>query len=142
VENSSIPAGELKAWFMSYQRDWRWDTIMTCFDFHANQMSYGGFRTLEEEEDVRFRQDGDSVVEEKVSRMKSGADILKENKDKASLISEAIALRKKGEDLLEEIKKEFSTLDTALEKEGLLRMTDVQDTGSWETFIKRIRATE
>lgn len=140
VEGRSLAANRLRIWFMKYQRDWRWDTIMTCFDYHAEMMEFGGARTMEELEDVEYIEDEENGIrEEKTYREVPVDKLAKGNLDKGKNIAEGIAMRQKGEALWEEIKKEYVQLDSALEKEGFKRITEQVDIFSWEAFIASLR---
>lgn len=133
VENNNATVNGIVAWFMEYQKDWRWDSIMTYFEYHSEMMRFGSIKTQEqivvgEEEGGKKMLSDVSIDEQAKGNFRKGVNIEK-----------AVDMRRKGEELLEEIKREYVNIDTALFKEHKLTMTGAYDIESWETFIATIR---
>lgn len=78
-------------WLLGYQKDWRWITIISCFEYHSKSVR---------------------------TRTSSQIFTAKENVEVGNYLDQGIKKRLEGERLLKEIRIEFVNLDTALEKEG------------------------
>lgn len=133
VENNNATVNNIVAWFMEYQKDWRWDSIMTYFEYHSEMMRFGSIKTQEQ-----------IVVGEEEGGKKTLSDVsideqAKGNFRKGVNIEKAVEMRRKGEELLEEIRQQYVTVDTIMEKEGRRRMTDSTNIESWEHFIAGVR---
>lgn len=142
VDNSSLFAQNIKVWFMRYIRDWRWETIMAYFDYHSEMMKFGGFKTIEEIEDVSYEdlgEEGGGIQEVKTVKAIPVDKLAKGNIDKGSNLEKATQLRKQAEEMWEEIKKEFMVTDTVLEREGSMKITSTVDPESWEQFIRSLK---
>lgn len=139
IESASLAAKDLRVWLMRHTRDWRWDTIMTCFDYHAEMMEFGGFKTMDQLETIKYTESEGGMQEVKEYHSVSVDKLSKGNLDKGSNIEKGIAMRQKGETLLEEIKKEFQQVDSVLEKEGKRKITAATDIMSWEKFIASLQ---
>lgn len=133
VENNNTTVNNTVAWFMEYQKDWRWDSIMTYFEYHSEMMRFGSIKT--QEQIVVGEEEGGKKVLSDVSIDEQA----KGNFRKGVNIEKAVEMRRKGEELLEEIRQQFVTVDTVMEKEGRRRMTDSTNIESWEHFIASIR---
>lgn len=133
VENNNATVNGVVAWFMEYQKDWRWDSIMTYFEYHSEMMRFGSIKTQEQivvgEEEGGKKMLSDVSIDE----------MAKGNFRKGINIEKAVDMRRKGEELLEEIKREFVNVDTIMQREHKRNMTDATDIESWESFIATIR---
>lgn len=120
---------ELVSWLMIYQRDWRWDSAMAYFDYHAEIMKFSGVRTPDKEQ--VSNKEG-QLVNEDIDIDK----IVAANIKKGELIKKAIEMRLLGEAILKELQKEYVTVDTALEKEGRTKLTETVDIMKWEHAVR------
>jgi hypothetical protein len=105
VKGKDDAANQVISWFLDYQKDWRWKTIVRCFEYHSTVMN--------------------------MPQMGTSKDTL----DIGRCITEAVNKRKEGEKLWKEIKTEFVNLDTILEQEGKHKITENIDFMSHEQFI-------
>lgn len=120
---------QVVAWFIGYQQDWRWHTIMTCFQYHADMMRFANTKVATEVED------GEDEEGKKKYRYIADDKVATTNIRKGEAIQKAIAQRREGEGMWKEIQKDFMQLDTVLEKEGKMKATDSVDIMSHEKFI-------
>jgi hypothetical protein len=132
IHNDHVQVNEVVGWFFEYQKDWRWQSVLTCFDFHSEMMRFGGFKTVDE-----IKEDGKEPGE-KITKEVSTDKKAKGNLDKGGNIQKGIELRLKGEAMLEEIRKDYVVLDTVAEKEGLGKITDTINPESWAGFIRKL----
>lgn len=96
--------------------NWKWRTILSCFDFHAINTKAATEPTVSQDE----------------------LDKAKINKAKGELLKESIRQREVGENLLLEIKKEYVKTDRATQQDFSFEVTDEKhiDPMSWRQFIK------
>lgn len=111
VERTDAAINKVIDWYIDFQKDWRWTTIVACFEYHSEVMQM---------------------------KPSSNAKLAKETLDIGKCIDEAIKRRREGNKLWEEIKKEFVNLDSALDKEGVKKITERIDFMSHEQFISKI----
>jgi hypothetical protein len=97
--------------------NWKWRTILTCFDYHAIN--------------IRIATEPTKSTDE--------LDAAKINKAKGELLKESIRQREVGENLLKEIKSEYVKSDRATQQDFGFEMTNEKtiDPMSWSGFIKR-----
>jgi hypothetical protein len=102
--------------------NWKWRTILTCFDFHAIN--------------IRIATEPTKSTDE--------LEAAKINKAKGELLKEAIRQREVGENLLKEIKSEYVKSDRATQQDFGFEMTSEKniDYMSWRQFIKRKKEKE
>ncbi len=107
--------------FLNRQRDWRYRTAITCFDFHSKH--------------IKSAMEPTNVTDE--------LEKSKINKSKGELLQAAIKQREIGESLLLEIKKDFVKLDHITQTEFGFNSTDIEkiDIMSWRQYIKRRNTT-
>lgn len=130
IHNENELVNHVVAWYLDYQRDWRWQSIATCFEYHSEMMRFGGFRTLEE-----IVEDGDDTGE-KITKEISTDKVAKANTEKGSNIQKGIEHRLKGEAMLDEIRRDFVSLDTITDKEGAGKITETTNPMSWASFLR------
>lgn len=94
---------------------WKWRTIITCFDYHADALSTIG----------KGIKSTDELEKSKI------------NKANGELLKEAIRQRNTGEDLLREIKSEYVKTDRATQQDFGFEITDEQKINhlSWRDWI-------
>jgi len=94
---------------------WKWRTILTCFDYHADALSTisKGVKSTDELEKSKI------------------------NKANGELLKQAIHQRTVGEELLKEIKSEYVKTDRATQQDFGFEVTDEQklDIFSWRDWI-------
>jgi hypothetical protein len=97
-------------WYIDQQKDWRWQTIVTGIEFHSRAQA-----------------------------LSKGADSLKDMHSAGSTLNVAEERREKADRYLDNIRTEFADLDTALEKEDRVKVSErlSNDPTVWEMFIKR-----
>lgn len=127
-------------WFTLSQRDYRWDSIRACFDYHSEMMLFAGTQNDDDISYETFETDAEGkkqpvTITEDVDLDKQIANNIK----KADCIKAGIAMRQQGEEMLKEIQRDFVNIDTGLHKEGVTRLTEVVDILKWETFVKGLR---
>lgn len=95
-------------WYIERQKDWRWGEILSNIEFHSRGLA-----------------------------LSQGANAIKEMKEAGSMKETATLLREKADVFLDNIRKEFVDLDTVIEKEGRVKLTErlKNDHSSWELFI-------
>lgn len=105
--------------FIKRQPDWRFRTIVTCFDFHSKHIG--------------------TAAEPISATITDDLEKAKINKAKGELLKEAIRQREVGEQLLLQIKKDYVNLDHVTQSEFGFIATEVEkyDVQSWRSFIKR-----
>lgn len=134
IQNQNHTVNDIVAWFVGFQVDWRWDAVLSCFEYASEMMRFAKTKTnehiVEATEDGGGKQQLQEVDIEKLSRG---------NLVKGKNLQDAIEQRKKGEELLKELREQFSVLDTVLHKEGYRKATDLQAMESWEAYIKELR---
>lgn len=128
-------------WFTLYQRDYRWDEVRSCFDYHSEMMIFAGVKTPDTLSYDTYEKDEEGVdntvtVTEDIDLDK----IIGNNLKKAECLKKGIEMRELGMHKLKEIRKDFVNLDTALHKEGVVRITETVDIMKWEPFIKAMRS--
>lgn len=98
--------------------NWKWRTILSCFDFHAINIKIATEPTTSTDE----------------------LDKAKINKAKGELLKEAIRQREVGENLLKEIKTDYVKTDRATQQDFGFEVTDekVIDPMSWRNFIRTL----
>lgn len=133
IQNNNAAVNQVAAWFIEYQADWRWDTVIACFEYHAEMMRFA--KTKTQDQLVEDTEEGGKKImgDVDIKTLAEG------NVKKGSNIELAINMRKKGEALLVEMREEFVQLDTILVKEGKRKMTDATKINSWEYFIADLR---
>lgn len=147
---------EVIGWFVAYQQDWRWETIIACFQYHSNMMRFSNSVAAvpedEDDEDDYDVPEDDIALWKDSFRQKAGAKKKKKpsylsedkvaavNLKKGDTIQKAIERRREGEAMWQEIQKEFVQLDTLLAKEGRSKATDAVDILSHEKFIAKRNA--
>jgi len=96
--------------------NWKWRTILSCFDFHAIN--------------IKIATEPTTSIDE--------LDKAKINKAKGELLKEAIRQREVGENLLKEIKAEYVKTDRATNQDFHFEVTDEKriDPLSWREYIK------
>lgn len=99
--------------------NWKWRTILSCFDFHAINIKAATAPTTSTDE----------------------LDKAKINKAKGELLKEAIRQREVGENLLKEIQKDYVRSDRATQQDFNFEMTgeDKIDPLSWRQYIRRLK---
>ena len=97
-------------WYIDQQRDRRWGKIISGFEFDS-----------------------------KATALASGASDMDGMKEAGTILDSAKKRLEDATKLLEEIRREFVDLDTVLEKEDKLKVTDrlKNDPTNWEMFIHR-----
>jgi hypothetical protein len=97
--------------------NWKWRTILTCFDYHAinTRLATEATKSMDELEAAKI------------------------NKAKGELLKESIRQREVGENLLKEIKSEYVKSDRATQQDFGFEMTSEKtiDPMSWSAFIKK-----
>lgn len=98
--------------------NWKWRTILSCFDFHAINIQLATENT----------KSTDELEKAKI------------NKAKGELLKESIRQREVGENLLKEIKSEYVKTDRATQQDFGFEVTDEKkiDPMSWRQWIQRI----
>jgi hypothetical protein len=98
LDNKHEEAFALANWYVDYQKDWRWGTIITYMDYDrmANNMSNKG--AIDAQEGVQI----------------------------GKMLELSTKRRREADLLLDEIRTEFLSLDTALSKEDREKITDVE----------------
>ena len=136
IENSNFTVNDIVAWFVDYQTDWRWDAIVSCFEYASEMMRFA--KTKTEQRVFQDQDEGGKMVfnEVDIDKLSSG------NMKKGQNIEAAISQRKRGEELLKEIEEEFVQLNTVMHKEGKRQPTDLKHIESWEIYIKELRGHE
>jgi len=96
--------------------NWKWRTILSCFDFHAINIKIATEPTTSTDE----------------------LDKAKINKAKGELLKEAIRQREVGENLLKEIQKDYVKTDRATQTDFGFEMTHEKniDIMSWRAFVR------
>lgn len=138
IYNENEYVNQVVAWYYEYQKDWRWHSILTSFEYHAEMMRFAGFRTPEElhEEIITQENTAKQIKSIPISELAKG------NKEKGANIQQGIEARQKGEKMLEEIRHEYMTLDAISEKEGKVKFTETYDPMCWATFLRSLKANE
>lgn len=123
--------------FLGKLTDWRWSTIFTQLDYHANMLRFANQKTDSEKKFDKMSKEG--VVKE----MKVDIDmdtVAKINIQKGTLLKNAIEARHEADRLLEAIRKDFLPTDTATQSDFGFAFTDSAkkkiDIYSWRDFIK------
>ncbi len=98
--------------------NWKWRTILSCFDFHAINIKIATEPTTSTDE----------------------LDKAKINKAKGELLKEAIRQREVGENLLREIKTDYVKTDRATQQDFGFETTEEKniDIMSWRNFIREL----
>lgn len=134
VENGNHTVNNVVAWYIDHQADWRWDAILSCFEYASEMMRFAKTRTDDKVYHDKDEQNNKIVLRDvDVDKLSAG------NLKKGQNIEAAIAQRRKGEELLKEIEEEFVTLNTVMNKEGKRRPTDLNNIDSWEAYIAGLR---
>ena len=96
-------------WYLNRQKDWRWNTIISGWEFHAKAQS-----------------------------LQSTASDVKSMNEAASMLNIADARREKSDNLWDQIKREFMDIDSALAAEKKDKLTDrlKKDDSTWELWVK------
>lgn len=136
VKRQHAVANDIIAWLMEYMRDWKWDTVITLFEYHAEMMRLASKQT---DDEFKEKFDMEEGQEEIVTTDISIEKIVSTNIKKKQLIQEGINARRDGEAMLKEIKREWMAVDFALKHEGLGVITDANKIESWEHYISSIR---
>lgn len=112
---------EIVAQYLQRQQDWRFRTVVTCFDFHSKHIR--------------------SATEPIKAIILDDLEKAKTNKAKGELLKEAIRQREVGEQLLLEIKKDHVKLDHITQGEFGFTASDIEkvDIMSWRSFIKSLK---
>ncbi len=97
--------------------NWKWRTILTCFDYHAINIKLATEPTK-------------SIDELEAAKI---------NKAKGDLLKESIRQREVGENLLKEIKAEYVKTDRATQQDFGFEMTSEKmiDPLSWRAYIRQ-----
>lgn len=95
VHNTEDVFSKVIDWFLESQKDWRWKTVVTCYEYHSVVM-----------------------------QMKPSVSA-KDTLEIGRCIDEAIKRRNQGDKLLKEMQTEFVNLDHALKKEGKRPVTSM-----------------
>lgn len=98
--------------------NWKWRTILSCFDFHAINTKAATEPTTSTDE----------------------LDKAKINKAKGELLKEAIRQREVGENLLKEIQKDYVKTDRATQQDFNFEITNERniDIMSWRSWIREL----
>lgn len=112
IENKNEVVNDSIFNFLTELTDWRWHTIFTCLDYHANMIRFATQKTEEEKSIDKVNKEG---VVKTLSQDYDIDVIAKVNKNKGELLEQAIKQRQKGEELLKEIKKDFVATDNAVQ---------------------------
>lgn len=123
---SNEPFDSIIKWFIGWQRDWRWESIMTHLDYYSNMMEFAQSKTPTTKESV-----SQGIP---VSVKATHADIAVANQRKGDLIEKATEIREKADMLLTQIRREYMQLDTICEQEGRIKVTDDFDQTSLEYY--------
>lgn len=101
---------DLSNWYLKYQKDWRWQMIITHIEF--------------------------SSMAEKIAAR--GAIDAKDAIDIGKMIEIGKQRRQDADDMVDKLRKEFIALDTVLEKEGRVKISDIDEENfmSHEQWIK------
>lgn len=133
IENSSQTVINLVAWFVDYQADWRWEAVLSHFEFASEMMRFARTKT-EDSIVVDVAEGGKKILQEvDIETLSKG------NTAKGKNLIDAIDHRRKGDEMLKEIQSEFVTLDTALQKEDKRKATDKESIENWQQYIKELR---
>lgn len=127
-------------WFTLYQRDYRWDDIRACFDYHSEMMLFAGVKNPDSISYESFDEDEEGIKQPVINT--EDIDIEKQianNIKKASCLKAGMEMRDIAQEKLKQIQRDYVNLDTALHKEGVVRITETVDITKWEPFIKSIR---
>lgn len=133
IENNDPDVQAVVGWFVLHQIDWRWDAIISCFEYASEMFRFAKTKT---DDKIVVKSEGDKkeFAEVDIDRLTKG------NMAKGLNLDKAIAQRRAGEELLKELRQDFVVLDTALEKEGKRKVTDAaKNIESWESFIKELK---
>lgn len=93
VENKNEMVNRITDWYLDFQKDWRWNNIIRCFEFHATAVA------------AKAKGDAKSTIEI------------------GKLLDEGLRQRREGEKLIDEIQKDFANLDSVLEQEKKEKIT-------------------
>lgn len=122
--------------YLSELTDWRWQTVFTLLDYHANMIRFVNQKTDAEKTFNKLNKEGD------VKTLTEDYDIdtiTKVNKQKGELLDQAIQSREKADKLLMEIRKDFVSTDTAVQADFGFSFSDTSkkkiDIYSWKDFI-------
>jgi hypothetical protein len=109
ISNEHTQSFDLATWYLNYQKDWRWSNYITLLEYHSMAETMSKKGALDAQEGIQI--------------------------GKMLEISEK--RRERADTLLEEMQKEFLSLDTACEKEGRPRVTDMDNTNfmSYENYL-------
>ena len=105
--------------YLKRQQDWKFKTIITCFDYHSKHIQSATEPT---------------TVTDELEKSKI-------NKSKGELLQSAIKQREIGEQLLLEIKKDYVKLDHITQSEFGFTASDIErvDCMSWRSFIRNLK---
>lgn len=109
IGNQHTACFDLASWYIGYQRDWRWGQWITLTEFHSMSENMAKKGALDATEAVQI----------------------------GKMLEIAEKRRMRADEILDDLKKEFLHLDTALEKEDRLTITDVDNSNfmSYEIFL-------
>lgn len=110
VENKHKEAFDLSNWYLNYQRDWRWKDVITAMEYHSMASTMSNKGALDAQEAVQI----------------------------GKMLQEAKKVRETADETLNKLRVEFLSLDTALEKENRVKLSDVDNLNfmSFETYRK------
>jgi hypothetical protein len=126
-------------WFIKFQMDWRWKSILACHQYHSDMTDYANQRYQPEAPEESILDDDEEEEKKPAFKMLGEDKIVGMNIAKGKVLDEAIKRRREGDALMSEIKKEFVALDTVLEKEGKTRITAAADIMSHEKWLATIK---
>ena len=135
--NANEKFNDVVAAYLSELTDWRWQTISTLLDYHANMMKFVNQKTEDERSFDKMNKEG--VV--KTMKEEYELDTIgKINKQKGELLDLAISAREKADKLLAEIKKDFVHTDTAVQADFNFNFSETSKTKvdiySWRGWIR------
>lgn len=135
IKNENETVNNVITEYLIDQTDWRWHSIMTSFELHANLMRFINQPIQTTKSIDKANKDGsiDTLNQD------YNIDIItKVNQQKPQLLEDAIQARKTGEKLLEEIKRDFVQMDNAVQQDFGFSITDEKkiDTMLWRDFIR------
>lgn len=123
--------------FLEKLTDWRWVTIYSLLDYHANMIRFSNQKTESEKKFDKMNKEGE--VKEMIQEYDIDT-ISKVNIQKSDLLKRAIDSREKADVLLDEIRKNFLPTDTAVQADLGFVFTETAkkkvNVSSWREFIR------
>lgn len=135
ISNQHDIVNDVISEYLIQETDWRWPTIATQLDYHANMLRFINQKTATEKSIDKVDKEGNI---NSLSQEYDIDTIMKVNKQKGELLQQALTARREADKLLTEIKKDYVALDNAVQQDFGFEITDEKKMNvlSWRDFIR------